>query len=163
MFRPRSARLSCGAAACLLLSGCVSPMQQLETAVLDERNELSNWTIPLIEPSQQRGERGDTAARGPSITESSSLADCLKVALSESPAAEAAFWRWRAALERVPQVTALPDPRVSWGYFVNPVETRVGAQRQRAGLSQTLPWFGKLELRGNVAAQAADAEFERFR
>ncbi|MCS1409821.1 MAG: Toxin and drug export protein A [Verrucomicrobia subdivision 3 bacterium] len=92
-----------------------------------------------------------------------SLSDYLAEAALNNPGLEAAFNRWKAALERIPQAMALPDPRLTYGYFIQHVETRVGPQNHRVGLSQTLPWFGKLRLAGDrayAAAAAAHAEYE---
>lgn len=90
------------------------------------------------------------------------LNDYLAEAALNNPGLEASFNRWKAALEEVPQVKALPDPRFSYSYFIQEVETRVGPQRQRFGISQTFPWFGKLKLRGNVALEMAEAERQRY-
>ena len=75
---------------------------------------------------------------------------------------EAAFNRWKAALEKIPQARSLPDPRFSYRYFIKEVETRVGPQRQAFELSQMFPWFGKLDLAGNAAAQAAQAAYHAY-
>ncbi|NOY79794.1 MAG: TolC family protein [Kiritimatiellaeota bacterium] len=90
------------------------------------------------------------------------LRDCVTYALFHNSGLRAAFGTWRAAMERIPQVTALPDPKFSYSYYVREVETRVGPQRQKIGLSQTFPWFGKLRLRGDMAAKAAEAAWDRF-
>ncbi|NCP08893.1 hypothetical protein GW860_08350, partial [bacterium] len=58
---------------------------------------------------------------------------------------------WKAASDRARQVGVPPDPRFTYGYYIRPVETRTGPQRQRFGLSQTLPWFGKLSLKEGFA------------
>ena len=102
-----------------------------------------------------------TAAE-PALTEGSGLNEYLAYAAANSPQLEAAFNRWRAALQKVPQAKALPDPRLSYRFYVREVETRVGPMRQGAGLSQMLPWFGKLDLRGSAAAEEANAERRRF-
>lgn len=96
------------------------------------------------------------------LNDASNLNTYLAYAAENNPGLEAAFNRWKAALERVPQVKALPDPRLSYRYYISEVETRVGSMRQGVGLSQTFPWLGKLDLRGDVAAQAAEAERQRF-
>jgi len=96
------------------------------------------------------------------LPEGAGLRDYLVYAALNNPGLEASFDRWKAALERVPQVKSLPDPRFTYRLFIEQVETRVGAQRQGFGLSQTLPWFGKLALRGDAAAEAARAERQRF-
>ncbi len=103
---------------------------------------------------------GDERAGG--LGEAPTLGDYLTHAALNNPGTEAAFNRWKAALERIPQVRALPDPRFTYLYFIEQVETRVGAQRQSVALAQTFPWFGKLALRGDAAAEAAEAERERF-
>jgi len=98
----------------------------------------------------------------PELTEHSELGDYLAYAALTNPELEAAFNRWKAALFRVPQVRALPDPRFNYAYFIRSVETRTGPQRQKFGLAQTFPWFGKLSLRGDVALEAANAEQRRY-
>ncbi|HMQ21571.1 MAG TPA: TolC family protein, partial [Planctomycetota bacterium] len=66
------------------------------------------------------------------------------------------YHQWRAALERIAQVTTLPDPVFTFAQFVEEVQTRTGPQERRYGLSQTFPWFGKLDLRGRVASLEAE-------
>ena len=98
----------------------------------------------------------------PEINEQSTLSDYLACAALNNPGLKAAFERWKASVERIPQVKALPDPRFNYAYFIQSVETRVGPQRQMFGISQTFPWFGKLGLRGDQAIEAANAEKERY-
>jgi len=96
------------------------------------------------------------------LTESSELADYLAYAALNNAGLEAAFNRWKAALERVPQVKALPDPKFTYMYYIQEVETRVGPQEQGFGIAQTFPWFGKLSLRGDLADEAAKAARKRY-
>ena len=96
------------------------------------------------------------------LAEDATLDDYLRYAALHNPGLRAAYYEWMGSLERVPQAQALPDPRLSYGYYFQEVETRVGSQRQRLGASQMFPWFGKLALRGDVASQAAEAAHERF-
>ncbi len=98
----------------------------------------------------------------PDFGESTSLDELLNLAESENPRLRASFDRWKAALEQVPQSSSLPDPKFSYAYFIEPVETRVGPQRQKFGLSQTIPMFGKLGLREEVGVQNANAVGARF-
>lgn len=102
------------------------------------------------------------------IAANSTLDDCLHYAAANNPALRAAHERWRAAEAKIPQATALPDPRLSFARYLRSVETRVGPQEHRIGLSQTIPWFGKRALRGDVAGREAralfhDLEAERLR
>ena len=98
----------------------------------------------------------------PALDEEATLSDYLAYAALNNPGLEAAFNRWKAALERIPQVRALPEPRFTYSYYIQEVETRVGPQRQKFGLSQMFPWFGKLRLRGDVASQVAEVERQRY-
>jgi len=98
----------------------------------------------------------------PEVSKTSGLNEYLRYAALNNPGLEAAFNRWKAALERVPQVRSLPDPRFTYQYYIEQVETRVGPQRQSVAAAQTFPWFGKLRLRGGIALEAANAERERY-
>ncbi len=90
------------------------------------------------------------------------LSDYLAEAALNNSGLEAAFNRWQAELEEVPQVQTLPNPRISYTYYVQEVETRVGPQRQKFGLAQTVPWFGKRALRSEAASEAAAAARQAF-
>lgn len=103
---------------------------------------------------------------GPDFRDSATLDELLNLAESANPRLRASMDRWKAALEQVGQSNSLPDPKFSYAYFIEPVETRVGAQRQKFGLSQTIPMFGKLGLREDIGVQtanAASAQFEAIR
>jgi outer membrane protein TolC len=78
-------------------------------------------------------------------------------ALKANPAVQEALARYRAALEKAPQVTALPDPKLGFTQAIRSVETRVGPQRNALMLSQAFPWFGKLDLKEKVVLQEAAA------
>lgn len=86
----------------------------------------------------------------------------LTTAAKNNPALKAKFNDYLAALEKTPQVKALPDPQVAFALFVSPVETRMGPQRLKIGASQFFPWFGTLEAKEDVALQAAKAKYELF-
>ncbi len=135
----------------LAVGGCVSPEPGVSTS---EAFQAKHRVMSVAESA--RGPQSP-ASQPPILDGSSSLADYLQYAALSNPGLEAAFYRWKAALERVPQVTAPPDPRFTYRYFIREVETRVGPQQQGVGLAQTFPWLGKLKLRGDMAAEAARA------
>jgi len=83
------------------------------------------------------------------------LAAYIEEALEKNPSVEASFARHRAALQRVPQVKALPDPMLNVTPFIRSPETRVGPQNFGVSLSQKIPWFGKLSERGKAAIKEA--------
>jgi len=86
----------------------------------------------------------------------------LQEAAQNNPEIKAKFRQYLSALQQVPQVNTLPDPELSFGYFISPIETRVGPQQVRFGLTQMFPWFGTLGARGAAATQMAKAKFEAF-
>lgn len=86
----------------------------------------------------------------------------MKVVAENNPGLKAKFNEYLAALEVAPQVNALPDPQVAFGYFISPAETRVGPQRFKFSASQMFPWFGTLEAKENASIQAAKAKYELF-
>jgi outer membrane protein TolC len=59
------------------------------------------------------------------------LREFVRRALEAQPGLKEAEARYRAALERVPQVTALPDPTLTFTQMLRSVETRVGPKRRR--------------------------------
>jgi outer membrane protein TolC len=83
-------------------------------------------------------------------------------AAENNPGLKTRFNEYLAALEVAPQVRALPDPQLAFGYFIQPVETRVGPQEFRISTSQMFPWFGTLRSKENVAIQTAKAKYEAF-
>ncbi|MBD3162179.1 MAG: hypothetical protein GF346_07690 [Candidatus Eisenbacteria bacterium] len=85
------------------------------------------------------------------------LDQVVATALRKNRSVEAARQDWRAALEEAPQAGALPDPVLSFGYFIEEVETRVGPQKQRLGVKQSVPWFGTLGARKEAALAGAEA------
>lgn len=85
-----------------------------------------------------------------------SLEEFQRMAVEQNPGLKAKYKEFEAALQKVPQVKSLPDPTFSFGYFISPVETRVGPQRARLSLSQMFPWFGTLKAQGDVAAMKVE-------
>ena len=98
----------------------------------------------------------------PHLSEDSTVSDYLTYAALNNAGLWAAFNDWKAAMEQVPQVKSLPDPKFNYRYFIEQVETRVGAQKQSFGITQMFPWFDKLKLRADSAADAADAQRQRY-
>lgn len=90
------------------------------------------------------------------------LPDYLQSAGENNPTLQSKYKAYEAALEKLPQVSTLPDPQFSFGYFLRPVETRVGPQRAKFSLTQMFPWFGTLEAQESVAAQYAEVKFQQF-
>ncbi len=86
----------------------------------------------------------------------------LTTAAENNPGLKARFNEYMAALEVIPQVKSLPDLRFAFGYFIQPVETRVGPQNAKISLDQMFPWFGQLKANESVAVEQAKAKYELF-
>ena len=136
----------------MITSGCAAVKKRNRSnPYVEQKNEI---TI------QER--RSKKMAEHLVLSDDSTLADYLAYAALHNPGLEAAFNRWKASLEKIPQVTSLPDPRFTYVYYIEEVETRVGPQRHKLDISQTFPWFGKLELRGDVALEEANSMREMY-
>ncbi len=83
------------------------------------------------------------------------LYDYLYQAAEQNAGIKSAFENWQASLARVAYSNRLPDPKITYGHFIESVETRVGPQKFRLGLGQMIPWLGKLSSRKDVASQQA--------
>lgn len=86
----------------------------------------------------------------------------FSMAAKNNPGLQSKYKEFEAAMQKIPQVNALPDPSFSFGYFISPVETRVGPQRAKFSLTQLFPWFGTLKAKGDAAALMAEAKYQSF-
>jgi outer membrane protein TolC len=91
------------------------------------------------------------------------LEEYVRESLVNNPSLLVALARYRASLQRVRQVTALPDPNFQFSQFIRSVETRVGPQINTFALSQKFPWFGKLDMAGQVTVKDAAALYQQLR
>lgn len=87
------------------------------------------------------------------------LASVLAHVRENDPTIAAARLRWEALRERAPAARALPDPSLTLGYFFANVETRVGPMKGRLGLSQKIPFPGKLKLAEQRAISEAETAY----
>ena len=124
-------------------------------ASANEKRALQRW-----ENEESQWEAASAVA--PALGPDTGLDIYVRFALRNNRGLRSAFERWRAALEEIAPARTLADPRFTYGYFIDEVETRVGAQKQRFSLVQTFPWIGKLDLAGRAALQAAEVEQQRY-
>lgn len=90
------------------------------------------------------------------------IEDYLKIAAENNPEVKAAYTNFEAALQKAPQVAALPDPTLTVSAFGQMMETRLGAQEARFSLMQMFPWFGKLKAEKTTAELMAEAQFQKY-
>ncbi len=110
------------------------------------------------------GEGAPSAAAGDAAAPSfdGTLPPYLAYAFAHNPSVRAAFERYRAASYDPKIVRRLPDPTLTFSGFIRAVETRVGPQRAKLGVSQWFPWPSQLVQAGHAAALRAEAEGREF-
>jgi cobalt-zinc-cadmium efflux system outer membrane protein len=91
------------------------------------------------------------------------LGSILREARDRNPDIQAALESWRAAEEKIPQARAFPDPMLRYTLFGQSIETRLGPQRNKFSLAQTIPFFGKLPLQGKIASAQSQMSGSRYR
>lgn len=97
-----------------------------------------------------------------SLSAQTTLNEYLKMAGENNTMLKTKFLEYQISLEDVDGVGALPDPSISFGYFVSPVETRVGPQNFKISATQMFPWFGTLSSKEEVQTKKAEAKFKAF-
>jgi cobalt-zinc-cadmium efflux system outer membrane protein len=113
------------------------------------------------------GEDGSPSAEIVAKISDPELAGILGDILERNPELRTAAALVEAERLGVPQTKTLPDPEVQLTAYLMPPQTRVGALRATASVSQRLPGTGKRGLREQSAihranAAAADVEAQRL-
>lgn len=91
-----------------------------------------------------------------------SLNDYLLIASENNPELKAIQYKYESSVEKVVEVGSFPNTVISAGYFVQEVETRVGAQKAKFSASQALPWFGTLNAKEESAEYSAAAQLNNL-
>jgi outer membrane protein TolC len=98
-----------------------------------------------------------------SLYSQDSLMNYLGVSAKINPSVLQKFAEYQAALQKVPQVGSLPDPELSLGVFLSPMELVGGNQVADIRLMQMFPWFGVLKYAKDEMSLMAKARYETFR
>ncbi len=147
-----------GALAALILTGCSSSPFKDIPAREPGAAQVRLWS----EANRDEPRTGRDDVVLPVLGSGSALVDYLLYAGLNNPGLEAAFQRFRAAAERLPQARALPDPRLTFGAYLQEVETAAGPMNSKVGIAQTFPWFGRLQDQEDAAARDANAAWQRY-
>lgn len=134
--------------------GCASPMDDGSgrgAAAEGRGSGLPRWII-----DEWRDEAGREDASAPEH-DPASVDALVAWSLEHNPGVRAAEARWRAAAERVEQARTLPQPQLTYRIAVEQIESERDPIAHIIGLAQMFPWFGALELAGQVAAAEAEA------
>lgn len=143
-------RLALPAALALALA-CAAPRTAAHRADLLAARPAAGSTARIIPIAP-------AAPAAPSTDGAATVADYQRRALRESPEVRAAWSRWQAGVEGIAVAGRLPEPTVSYGYFLSAIETRVGPQRHRLGIGQGVPWPGAVRASIQAADERASAE-----
>lgn len=96
------------------------------------------------------------------LTSRAALKDLVAYGLANNPGLHAAAAERDGARAGVAVAGGWPDPKISAGHFLEPIETKVGPQRLRLGLTQAIPWSGRLGLAREMAATSAEIARLRY-
>ena len=89
-----------------------------------------------------------------------SLEDYLEIAIENNPGIRAKQTEVQAALQKLPQAKALPDPTVNGSFFLSPMMLPMGNQLGSISAMQMFPWFGALDAMENEAARMAEVKLQ---
>ncbi|MFT6783119.1 MAG: cobalt-zinc-cadmium efflux system outer membrane protein, partial [Saprospiraceae bacterium] len=84
--------------------------------------------------------------------------ELVDMASAYNPGLKSLRMDYEASLLKADQVSDWPDPTVNLAVGVLPIETRLGAQRLKIGVSQMIPWKGSLAAKSDVARSVADVQ-----
>jgi outer membrane protein, heavy metal efflux system len=99
----------------------------------------------------------DRRPEWPALSERSSWADYLRFAMLNHPQIEAAYYDWRASVERITVARSMPDPRLTFQAYIESTLTSL-----MPGLMQEFPGPGKLKAAANVASAESEAKYYAF-
>lgn len=156
------------AVACFLtLSGCATALEQQTAHDLAEAERAPAGQAPVSDGASGPSRAARTSPPSRRETAQRSVSDgsldyYVRVALEQSPELAAEFEEWRAAQRRIQLARRLPEPVISYTYFVRQVETRVGPQKHRIGVSQSFPWPTRLTAAADAASYQAMSARARY-
>lgn len=115
------------------------------------RRDLKHAEAALSQPSATSSNQ----TRSHSKEKPNTLEAYLRLALRDSPKIQARFAEWRGAIHSVAGTRQIPEPQISFTYFIKSIETRTGPQLARFRFRQTLPWPAELNAQTSVESEKA--------
>ncbi len=141
----------------VIMTGCATTLEQ------SARSEFTESSPGASPPGYREPKTPQSRAESSSLVAiDGSLDAYTRRALEQSPALRAQYEEWRASTYEMKQARRLPEPTVSYSYFVRAVETHVGPQRHRIGIAQTFPWPAQLARAADAASLAAQSAQRRY-
>ncbi|MFC1593946.1 TolC family protein [Candidatus Omnitrophota bacterium] len=90
------------------------------------------------------------------------LEDLIAEAIDNNPHLQVAYSQWQAAQFKIKQAGSLPDPTARYTHFGQNIETRVGPQESKYGVSQKIPFPGKRSLKTKSQDKNAQMSQEKY-
>ncbi|MFH1655803.1 MAG: TolC family protein [Candidatus Omnitrophota bacterium] len=90
------------------------------------------------------------------------LDSLIDEALNKNPEIQATYYGWQQGAYKIKQASSLSDPVASYTRFGENVETRLGPQEAKYGLSQKILFPGKLNLKAKAQSKQADILQEKY-
>ncbi len=115
--------------------------------------------VIFLSSTQSKAQDADSAPRDRLV-----LPELIQEVLARNPELSATRKQWEAATNRIAQVRSLDDPILSLQLWNVPQPFNVARTENHIfGLSQNLPFPGKLGLKGEVASRSADMTEQAIR
>ena len=160
---------------CVTISGCATSSNRSSLAETDrtlqqptssekyvtkrtETNKNIQLTSAETEKKTATNQNKSINAKETTPAGSHSVNDYVQMALANNPEIAAAQHRVAAQMEIIPQVTSLDDPTLTntfQPFHNHSVQTAAGRGPNTLTLAQKFPWFGKRQVRGEVAEAEA--------
>lgn len=144
--------------AVLAAAGCGSIDRKLKDRIASEAAGLSpsvDDDAAVVSLAERAIEAGSAPLEPAPIADDAGLDDYVRIALADNPAIKRAIRDVQVLGFQVPQVTSLDDPMIN---LVPPtdnmVQTAAGMMDGSVGLSQKIPFPGKLSAKGRIVEQA---------
>jgi outer membrane protein, heavy metal efflux system len=123
-------------------------------------------TQPAVAGDKVAAQAAASESQGSAAQAVLNLDDLVREVVAKNPGVQSALHTYRAKLHRVPQVQALPDPKVAVGWMGNiePFSVQTGDPSSYRDIQamQEIPFPGKLGLRGDIAGEEAKAAWWEY-
>lgn len=91
-----------------------------------------------------------------------SLAQYMVLAMKNNPSVQQKLAQYEAAIQKVPQSGSLPDPQLTMGIYLSPMEIASGKQIADIQLMQMFPWFGTRRYARDEMSLMAQAKYKEY-
>jgi outer membrane protein TolC len=90
------------------------------------------------------------------------LESLIRIALERNPKLQALYSEWQAREANILSETIPPQPQLRFSYFGESIQTKVGPQDRKYGITQKLPFPTKLYLKGKLAQKDAQIAYIKY-